>query len=96
MNIRHFALVVALAAPFSAGAADTPPADAPVASSSAAAAPAAAPATPTTAQAADTNEKVCKLERQLGSNKMKRVCRTKEQMEIDRAAARETLTREQR
>ncbi len=60
---------------------------------------AATPATaaePADAAKADPNEKVCKLERQLGSNKMKRVCRTRAQIEIDREAAREALSREQR
>ncbi len=44
----------------------------------------------------DPNEKICKVERELGSNKMKRVCRTRAQIEIDREAAREALSREQR
>lgn len=60
-----------------------------------AATPAAAEA-PAEAAKSDQDEKVCKLERQLGSNKMKRVCRTRAQMEIDREAAREALSREQR
>ena len=45
---------------------------------------------------ADPDEKVCKVERELGSNKMKRVCRTRAQVDADREAARDALTREQR
>lgn len=43
----------------------------------------------------DPNEKVCKLERQLGSNKMARVCRTRAQIDAERASARSSLARGQ-
>lgn len=63
-------------------------------------APAAAPETPATpapaAPAADPNEQVCKVERQIGSNKLKRVCRTRAQIDAEREAAREAIGREQR
>lgn len=87
MMFRALALALLVtAAPAFAGPNDAaPPAPTP--------ATAAEPAAPAKA---DPNEKVCKLERQLGSNKMKRVCRTRAQMEIDREAAREALSREQR
>ena len=77
-----------------ASAADPAPAAAPTAAAPAAA-PAAAEAAPA-APAVDPNEQVCKVERVLGSNKMKRVCRTRAQIEVDRDAAREALSREQR
>lgn len=59
--------------------------------------PAAIPAaSPAPEPAADPSEKVCKVAREIGSNKLKRVCRTRAQMDADREAAREALTREQR
>lgn len=68
-----------------------------IASEQPAAPPAAETATAAAAApAADPNEKVCKVERELGSNKLKRVCRTRAQIDAERDAARETLTREQR
>lgn len=58
----------------------------------------AAPAVAVPAQdaAADANEKICKVGREIGSNKLKRVCRTRAQLDAEREAAREALTREQR
>lgn len=89
MMFRALALALLVtAAPAFAGPND---AAQPAATPAAAEAPAA-----TDAARPDPNEKVCKLERQLGSNKMKRVCRTRAQIEIDREAAREALSREQR
>lgn len=84
----HAALLPALllAAPVLATASEQP-ASPPAAETAAAAA---------AAPAADPNEKVCKVERELGSNKLKRVCRTRAQIDAERDAARETLTREQR
>ena len=56
------------------------------------------PGTPTPAAVADppADEKVCKLERQLGSNKMKRVCHSRAELDRQGEAAREALSREQR
>ncbi|MFZ5658131.1 MAG: hypothetical protein ACOY37_13970 [Pseudomonadota bacterium] len=48
------------------------------------------------ASPADPDEKVCKVERELGSNKLKRVCRTRAQLDAERDATREALSREQR
>lgn len=79
--------------------ATTPAPTAPEAAQAAvAAAPtAAAPAaTPSTAAQADGEAKVCKLEKELGSNRPKRICRTKAQIEAERAAARDAVSREQR
>lgn len=46
--------------------------------------------------AADPDEKVCKVARELGSNKLKRVCRTRAQIDAEREGARDALSREQR
>lgn len=57
----------------------------------------AAPAAASPAPAAATEgEKICTLERTLGSNRSKRVCRSKAQIDSDREAAREAMSREQR
>jgi hypothetical protein len=47
------------------------------------------------AKAFDSDEKICKVGREIGSNKLKRICRTRAQIEADRESARETLVREQ-
>lgn len=64
----------------------------------AATAPVAAPATPASPAAArpDPEEKVCKVEREIGSNRLKRVCRTRQQIDDAREAAREAISREQK
>lgn len=72
----------------------TPPAPAP--SPTTTAAPAAPAAAPAAAAPVDPDEKVCKVEREIGSNRLKRVCRTRAQIENERAAAREALSREQK
>lgn len=91
MRVRITLLAALLAlAPAYAAADDTPQPAQKSEPAAAAPAPAAAPS------AADPDEKVCKVERELGSNKLKRVCRTRAQIDADSAAAREALGREQR
>ena len=69
-----------------------PPAVTPAPEAAAETVPAAAPAV----TEAKAEEKVCKLERQLGSNKMKRVCHTRAELDRQSESAREALSREQR
>jgi predicted secreted protein len=91
MTYRPFLLAAMLSAAAVAHA-DQPP-TAPVAQAAAPTQEAApAPAQP----AAKTDEKVCKLERQLGSNKMKRVCHSRADLDRQSEAARDALSREQR
>lgn len=91
MGVRTILLAALLApAPAYAAASDTPqPAEK---SQPVAAATAAAPS----AAAADPNEKICKVGRELGSNKLRRVCRTRAQIDAESEAVREALGREQR
>ncbi|GAB6195898.1 hypothetical protein [Lysobacter xanthus] len=69
-----------------------------VAADAPAAAPAvaAAPATAAAPAAAGEDKKVCKLERELGSNRAKRVCRTRAEVNADADAARASLQDAQR
>lgn len=68
------------------------PADAPTAATAEA-----APATPAAPEAAvATEKKSCKLERELGSNRAKRVCRTRAEMNADAEAARNSISEAQR
>lgn len=45
------------------------------------------------AAAPDEDRQICRVEKQLGSNRAKRVCRSVAQMELDRERAREELTK---
>ena len=87
MTLRPFALAALLLATVLAQAADPPAAPA---------APEAVVEAPAPVADSKADEKVCKLERQLGSNKMKRVCHTRAELDRKSEAAREALSREQR
>lgn len=98
MPFHHALLAVMLACTASAAVAatgPTPPVPAPSPTPATAAPPAAAAPTAATAPA-DPDEKVCKVEREIGSNRLKRVCRTRAQIDNEQAAAREALSREQK
>ena len=55
-----------------------------------------APAKPDAAAASDDNERVCRVERTLGSNLNKRVCRTRAQWREEGEMARDGMVRMQR
>lgn len=97
MSFRHVLLAAMLASISHVVGAAEPAPPAPTPSPTAADTPAASAAAPSTAAApVDPDEKVCKVERDIGSNRLKRVCRTRAQIENERAAAREALSREQK
>lgn len=54
------------------------------------------PAAPPAAATAGPDEQVCKVQREVGSNRLKRVCRSRAQIEREREASRDALSREQR
>ena len=99
MRVRTaFLFALMLAASVPAGANGASPAAVPgTATAVAPPSPPVGTAPPASAAAqADPNEKICKVSRELGSNRLKRVCRTRAQMESERDAAREILSQEQR
>ena len=87
--MRMRAFFVALAFAFAGVAGPASAIDAQAATPAAAEAPAGTP--PAANSVSNEDRMVCKAERTIGSNRVQRVCRSAEQVRLDREAAREAL-----